>query len=350
MHDDAPDSRLPGAWDSSRDTETPFLLLRALLSDTEQRAQLLASHIERDAEFANWCRGRGAKQAASVGDDLPQWAARHLADLLQCSAEPAALAEPVPNWTAILSQVARRLRRLEELDTSFDSVLQRAKLDALKELAYGASHEINNPLANISMRAQSLIPGEIDPERRRKLAQIHVQAMRAHEMIADLMLFARPPKLILATVDARVIANGQISQIQSRALDQGTALVLETASTECAIHADADQIAVALRALIINALEALGGGGQVAVGVGHSGDLVHISVADNGPGVPEAVRAHLFDPFFSGREAGRGLGFGLTKAWRIVTDHSGDLSHHPTPNGGATFVIVLPAAPGKSDA
>jgi C4-dicarboxylate-specific signal transduction histidine kinase len=93
----------------------------------------------------------------------------------------------------------------------------------------------------------------------------------------------------------------------------------------------------------------LGGGGQITVGVRQSGDTVQISVADNGPGVSDAIRPHLFDPFFSGREAGRGLGFGLTKAWRIVTDHGGDLSHHPTPNGGATFVIALPAVPGKSD-
>ena len=71
---------------------------------------------------------------------------------------------------------------------------------ALKELAYGASHEINNPLANIAARAQTLLEDEPDPERRRKLTAIHRQAMRAHEMIADLMLFARPPKLELADV------------------------------------------------------------------------------------------------------------------------------------------------------
>ena len=70
----------------------------------------------------------------------------------------------------------------------FEQRLEREKLEALKELAYGASHEINNPLANIAARAQTLLDDEIDPERRRKLLAIHRQALRAHEMIADLML------------------------------------------------------------------------------------------------------------------------------------------------------------------
>ncbi len=80
--------------------------------------------------------------------------------------------------------------------------LERAKLEAMKELAYGASHEINNPLANISARARRSSRDERDPERRRALEAIGQQALRAHEMIADLMLFARPPKLELAAIDA----------------------------------------------------------------------------------------------------------------------------------------------------
>src|SRR5262249_10150154 len=88
---------------------------------------------------------------------------------------------------------------------SFLDRLEQAKLDAMKELAYGASHEINNPLANISARAQTLLRDERDPGRRRALGAIYEQAMRAHEMIADLMLFARPPKLIAVEVDLRLL-------------------------------------------------------------------------------------------------------------------------------------------------
>ena len=89
---------------------------------------------------------------------------------------------------------AAKLARLEELEHRFAEAVERAKLEAMKELAYGAGHEINNPLANIATRAQTLLQEETDPEKRRKLAAINAQAFRAHEMIADLMLFARPPQ------------------------------------------------------------------------------------------------------------------------------------------------------------
>src|SRR3954468_13179505 len=97
-------------------------------------------------------------------------------------------------------ELAARLARLDELEHRFTSALEHAKLAALKEFAYGASHEINNPLANISTRAQALLAEEPHPERRKKLATIVAQALRAHEMISDLMLFAKPPPLSLSDV------------------------------------------------------------------------------------------------------------------------------------------------------
>src|ERR1041385_6447610 len=77
----------------------------------------------------------------------------------------------------------------------FATAVEAAKLRALYNFAYGLSHEINNPLANIATRAQTLLVDEKDPDRRRKLATIVQQAFRAHEMIADLMLFAHPPRM-----------------------------------------------------------------------------------------------------------------------------------------------------------
>ena len=66
-------------------------------------------------------------------------------------------------------------------------------------------------------------------------------------------------------------------------------------------------------------------------------------VTDTGPGISPEVRRHLFDPFYSGREAGRGLGFGLAKCWRIITDHGGQIDITSEPGRGATFVLRLPA-------
>ncbi|HEX5471500.1 MAG TPA: ATP-binding protein, partial [Lacipirellulaceae bacterium] len=87
-------------------------------------------------------------------------------------------------------------------------------------------------------------------------------------------------------------------------------------------------------------------GGCVSIALQETADdgrrRAEIIVRDNGPGISEDVQHHLFDPFFSGREAGRGLGFGLSKCWRIVTDHGGEVVVDSPANGGAQISILLP--------
>ena len=111
-----------------------------------------------------------------------------------------ALADEMPSPLAIepgveaqlLAAAVERMLAHERLTTRFDEALAEARLEALRELAYGAGHEINNPLANIATRAQALLLEERDPERRRRLATIVDQSFRARDMIGGLMLFARP--------------------------------------------------------------------------------------------------------------------------------------------------------------
>ena len=138
-------------------------------------------------------------------------------------------------------------------------------MQALYNFAYGLSHEINNPLANIATRAQTLLADESDPERRRKLATIVQQAFRAHEMIADLMLFARPPAMRPEPVDLAKLADTVVAELADQARDQGTILVRTGEAGPLMASVDPTQIAVALKALVQNALEAVKAGGSVAV-------------------------------------------------------------------------------------
>ncbi len=226
--------------------------------------------------------------------------------------------------------------------------LHREKLASLRELAYGASHEINNPLTNISLRAQNLLRAETDPKRRRDLKAINDQVFRAHEMIADLMLFAKPPTLERQPVDPPRIIDAVIEQIRQQSDDQSVRIVRSLTKSLPPLFADPTQLQVALAAICKNALEALDEtGGQIRLRAKQTmqrGERwVLISVEDDGPGIPEGLRKHVFDPFFSGREAGRGLGFGLSKAWRIVTEHDGRLSLDTTENGKTRFLVELPS-------
>src|SRR4029078_6489412 len=137
----------------------------------------------------------------------------------------------------------------ERRAAEFDVQLERAKLDAMKELAYGASHEINNPLANIAARAQTLLDDEEDPGRRQKLIAIHRQAMRAHEMISDLMLFARPPKLKMASFRLPDFIKKVVGGLLALANERSVRLDCVTNDLSGELSGDETQLSVALHAL-----------------------------------------------------------------------------------------------------
>jgi signal transduction histidine kinase len=250
----------------------------------------------------------------------------------------------VPGIAARLPSLVARLAKAEKMVATYELQLEQEKLASLKEFAYGASHEINNPLANITARAQSLLRDESDEMRRRKLSAIYDQAMRAHEMIADLMQFARPPALELGPCDLVSLVRQVVTELQKQAEDRKISLTLRTDHAQVFFTGDKTQLAVAVRAVVVNALEAVGQSGDVDVQLepDHAQE-VRIVVRDNGPGLTDELRRHMFDPFFSGREAGRGLGFGLSKCWRIVSEHGGNITVAPSPRSGTTITLILPA-------
>lgn len=251
---------------------------------------------------------------------------------------------------SLLPEISARFARLESDDERFQALLETEKLAALAEFAAGAGHEINNPIAVISGRAQLLLEGERDPERRRELAVINTQAMRVYEMISDLMLFARPPKPQLASCDLAEILDRVIREISARAAERHVVIERQGLAGPAVVRADANQIVVAMRALCDNALGAMVGGGRLTIAIDHYANPpegVHpgfvVTVRDTGPGISREVRRHLFDPFYSGRPAGRGLGMGLAKCWRIIASHGGSIDVASEPGRGARFTVYLPA-------
>jgi signal transduction histidine kinase len=266
----------------------------------------------------------------------------------------------VPGIHRLLPLLVRQLQELRSLRSEFAMRLENAKLSALKEFAYGAGHELNNPLANIASRAQTLLQEDDHPERRRKLAAINAQAFRAHEMLADIMLFARPPAPSFEPVNVAQLADEVLAELADDAEAQNTSLRRSGSQEPLMVQADPTHLRVAIRALCQNSLEALGRDGNITLEVRNAEqtttDLtlppsafplppsVEVVIADDGPGIPPEIREKIFDPFFSGREAGRGLGFGLSKCWRIVELHGGRISVESEPGKGARFTISLPAS------
>jgi signal transduction histidine kinase len=225
--------------------------------------------------------------------------------------------------------------------------LEAAKLRALAEFAAGAGHEINNPVATIVGYVQQLLANEADPDRRHALATIGGQAYRIRDMIGDVMLFARPPLLRPESLELGEVCREITRKYAADATAIGCTLTVESPSP-VPVFADPVQLRVAISALVRNSLEAIVENGRIVVAVSEmddDGNRRAVSrITDNGRGLSDLDREHLFDPFYSGRQAGRGLGFGLSKAWRIITLHGGRIEVDSPAGGGATFTVYWPSS------
>jgi signal transduction histidine kinase len=234
------------------------------------------------------------------------------------------------------------LHPLFDLTPELQAFLEREKLEALAEFAAGAGHELNNPVATISARAQLLLKDETDPERRRALAVIGGQALRIRDMIGDLMLFARPPEPRPEELDLGAEISGVIKKLRDDVEQRHCRLQFAPAES-VPVFADEMQLRVVVSTLLRNSLEALpDADGEIAVTCGPSGEgMAQFTVTDNGCGLSDTDRRHLFDPYYSGRQAGRGLGFGLCKCWRIVSNHGGRIEVD-SQAGRTTFRVIWP--------
>lgn len=225
-----------------------------------------------------------------------------------------------------------------------DSVIlpDAAKLEALAEFAAGAGHEINNPLATIIGRVQLLLKGEQDPQRRQMLASIGAQAYRIRDMIGDTMLFGRPPLPELKAVVLVELVNKVLAKQAEDLAGDGCSVVVNLAES-IVLQADPTQLSIVFSELVRNSRQALHPtGGEIKIAATTQAGQAIIEIVDRGKGFTELERQHAFDPFFSGRQAGRGLGFGLSKCWRIVGQHQGRIEIESQPDQPTTVRIVWP--------
>ncbi len=243
--------------------------------------------------------------------------------------------------STFLEQLARLVLQQSTLESTFAAQLQRNKLGALKQLAYGLSHEINNPLANISTRAQQLQRSDSDPSRQAILQRIVDQTYRAHEMIADLMFYANPPKPQPQSTDLRSTIQRVADSFAQQAQRHTVRLKLELPGQATHAHVDDTMIGEAIRALVRNSIEAIACEGTIVMSIVDADTCWQLHIADSGPGVSEEARRHAFDPYYSGREAGRGLGLGLCRAYRIARLHHGDITLTSGP-AGCVVTLSLP--------
>jgi signal transduction histidine kinase len=251
-------------------------------------------------------------------------------------------------WAACLhdrSLLERRLQAVVEAVRELgddEPRVREARLRGLAEFAAGAGHELNNPLAVIVGRAQLLLGKATDPEQARSLGIILGQAQRTHRILRDLIFVARPPAPRPRSCRPSEVLRGCIDGFEEECEARGIRMIGEFEQVEATTWADPDGLAHLAEALLRNAVQATPPGGRIQVRSGRCGDEMRWSVADSGKGISATEAPLLFDPFYCGRQAGRGLGLGLPRASRIVNMLGGTLHWSSTPGQGSVFQVQFP--------
>ncbi|MGB8933142.1 MAG: GAF domain-containing protein [Anaeromyxobacteraceae bacterium] len=230
-----------------------------------------------------------------------------------------------------------------ELQVAQARLLQGERLAALGALSAAVAHEVRNPLGVIFNAVGMLRrhPAARDEEGRALVDMVAEEAERLNRIVTDLLGFARPPA---AAIHAAPLA--PIVEEAVRAALAGVRTPIQTALDLARdlppVAIDAGLVRQAVINVVMNAVQAMGRGGRLLVRTALAGEATEIEVSDNGPGIPDAVRARIFEPFFTTKTSGTGLGLAIVK--HVVEVHGGAVEVGTVAGGGTRFVLRFPLA------
>jgi hypothetical protein len=236
--------------------------------------------------------------------------------------------------------------------------LRAERLESLGLLAGGVAHDLNNALSPVILGAELLRARHPESPDDALLHSMVSAAKRGAGIIRQLLTFARGVEGERLPVPVRPLLAG-LSHTAEETFPAGIRVELCLAPGLPPVRGDAAQLHQVLLSLVLNARDAMPGGGRLALGArprlidaaaaaripgGRPGTYLELSVRDTGPGLSREARDHLFEPFFTTKPRGQGTGLGLSTALGIIRSHGGTIEHVAPPGGGAEFLVLLPAA------
>ncbi|HJT86895.1 MAG TPA: ATP-binding protein [Bryobacteraceae bacterium] len=237
------------------------------------------------------------------------------------------------------SQLTEVYRQLQE---NFERMKRAERLFAVGQLSAGLAHELRNPLASIG-GAAGILSRKLHAEDGKGaecLAIITKECQRLNRLLTDFLDFARPRAPRYQTIDVGP-ALDSVLELAAHALgDRPVTLRREVAAELPPLECDPELLKQVLLNLVMNAIQAMPGGGEVTLSAKPRHDRILIQVKDQGCGIQAADRDRIFDPFFTTKESGSGLG--LSVAHQIVEQHGGILTAEANPDKGMTFSLLLP--------
>lgn len=237
----------------------------------------------------------------------------------------------------MLEELQAKNRQLVEAG---QQLLQSEKLASIGLLASGVAHEINNPVATISVSAESLLETEPQPERRRFLQAILEESERIGGIVRQLLHFDRGGHVHFADCDLAAVVDQALEEARWEAERSGVEVRRHGSLSGVVVLGQCDQLRRAFGNIIDNAIRAMPEGGRLDVGAEARDSHVSLWFRDTGGGIPPENLDRIFDPFFSTREVGEGFGLGLSVTYEIVRRHGGEISVE-SGRGGTTFTVKL---------
>jgi signal transduction histidine kinase len=256
---------------------------------------------------------------------------------------------------AVLKKIASEVNSvIEKFHATHREVIRSDQLAALGQLAAGLAHELHNPLMSMKILVQSARSEGAAALDSSDLRVLDEEIARLQNLLQSFLTFARPAKLERSEVDLRRIISQTVTILSARAARRHVTISCCMPKKPLLINGDEAQLRQVVLNLLLNALDAVADKGTIWVEVGSGSRLpphepdgtlpvqgIFLSIADNGRGLPETDPERVFEPFFSTKETGLGLGLAICR--RIVESHGGAIDASARPGGGAVFIVFLPA-------
>jgi two-component system NtrC family sensor kinase len=254
---------------------------------------------------------------------------------------------------SLIDAVARQLglilenRQAEEERARLQEQLRHAdRLATIGQLAAGVAHELNEPLGNVLGFAQLIKKGpDLTEQVSRDVEKILTAALHARDVVKKLLIFARQMPTITSSVDLSAVTEEAYSFLASRLEKENIECVLALQTDMPRIMADPAQLRQVVVNLIVNAFQAMPGGGTLTLTTRGDDSHVYLIVGDTGVGMGEDVKKKIFLPFFTTKDVGQGTGLGLAVVHGIVASHGGSIDVRTEPGKGSKFEVRVPRKP-----
>ena len=227
-----------------------------------------------------------------------------------------------------------------ELRAARSAELEAERLRAFREVARRVAHEMKNPLTPVRFAVRQL-QQTASPDQREALEVLTAESGRLEQLAREFATLGRLPEGPSAEVDLGEL----LGELLRTSVPSGIETTLRLADGTPPIIGHYDPLRRAYGNLIRNAVEAMGGEGRLEAEIGSEGEMVVVRIVDHGAGIPAEKRARVFEPYYTEKQEGTGLGLALVK--QAIDHHRGSISVEETPGGGATFVVRLRAESGE---